>query len=663
VGFWQNLSIRFKIILTVLLLVAFSLGVMGTLNYRQAAQQISEIMEDRVLMLAEAQSENIDNWLNIRLAEMETLANTPGLQTMDVDSILPRLVDQHNRLKNHYELLYIAKLDGTCYLSSGGTNNVADREYFRQALAGKSIVSDPVISKASGNPIVVAVTPVRNSQGVVIGVLGGVVLIDTINQMVGSVQVGETGYAYLIQQSGLTITHPDKSWVLKVNILKDGGYDQSLVNIITKMTRGETGIDRYLINGGERLLGYAPIDTTGWSLGVVIPSLEIEEGISALLRSSLIVGILCLLLLGAAIFFIVQLTIKPLYGLAEASQKIAQGDLTQTIEVNSKDEIGQLALNFNLMVDNLRRLVNQIGSMTKQVSASTNQLANAANESGKATEQVAVSIGELARGIANEAEVTQDTAKVAIEMTSALQQVETCSKTIENVSQVFNKVVDEGMSVVNDLGTKMQASVKSSEGVEHAIRDLDHMSNKIGEIVEVITSIAGQTNLLALNAAIEAARAGEQGRGFAVVADEVRKLAEGSAQAANQIAKLITDIQKGTQTAVNEVAISLEVIKAQAVAVDVTENLFVNIEKGVGKIQVDIVENKAALTRLVSQVNKISEAVESISAITQQSAASAEEVSAITEEQSASAQMIASSAQEIAALVIELEQAVDKFKL
>jgi methyl-accepting chemotaxis protein len=658
-----KMSVKFKLLLPVLILVILCLSIMGVLNYQAARNLLTTQMGEQILKIAVAQSENIDNWLKIRLAEVETLANTGIVRSMDLTQIEPGLVKHHERLQEYYELLYVAEPNGICHLSSGEENNIADRDYFQQAMAGKTLVSDPVISKATGNPIVVAIAPIKNDSGQVIGAFGGVVLIDTLNRMVLDVKVGQTGYAYMMQRDGLTLVHPDKDWVLKRNPLQEAGTDKSLVDILTRMTKGETGHGYYTWEGDEKLISFAPVKTTGWGLAVTVPSQEINESVSTLAKNTLIIGLVCLVVLGLAIFFMVQLTLKPLQRLAEVSSRIAEGDLAQQVEVKSTDEIGQLAENFNGMVNNLRRLVERISTMTGQVADASEQLAEAAGESGKATEQVALSMGELAKGTANEAELTQDTARVVNDMAQALRQVESGAQQVNGVSRQLKTVVEEGMEAVSDLGSKMAESVRSSEGVGVAIQDLDQCSKEIGQIVEVITNIAGQTNLLALNAAIEAARAGEQGRGFAVVADEVRKLAEGSAQAANQIAQLIQDIQKGTETAVNEVTNAIAVIKAQEQAVSVTENLFGNVEKGAGSIELEINSAIAAINQLSTQAQRIVQAVESISAITQQSAASAEEVSAITEEQTASAQMIAASAQNIADLVKDLEKAVAQFKL
>jgi methyl-accepting chemotaxis protein len=658
-----KMSVKFKLLLPVLILVILCLSIMGVLNYQAARNLLTTQMGEQILKIAVAQSENIDNWLKIRLAEVETLANTGIVRSMDLTQIEPGLVKHHERLQEYYELLYVAEPNGICHLSTGGENNIADRDYFQQVMAGKTLVSDPVISKATGNPIVVAIAPIKNDSGQVIGAFGGVVLIDTLNRMVLDVKVGQTGYAYMMQRDGLTLVHPDKDWVLKRNPLQEAGTDKSLVDILTRMTKGETGHGYYTWEGDEKLISFAPVKTTGWGLAVTVPSQEINESVSTLAKNTLIIGLVCLVVLGLAIFFMVQLTLKPLQRLAEVSSRIAEGDLAQQVEVKSTDEIGQLAENFNGMVNNLRRLVEQISTMTGQVADASEQLAEAAGESGKATEQVALSMGELAKGTANEAELTQDTARVVNDMAQALRQVESGAQQVNGVSQQLKTVVEEGMGAVSDLSSKMAESVRSAEGVGVAIQDLDQRSKEIGQIVEVITNIAGQTNLLALNAAIEAARAGEQGRGFAVVADEVRKLAEGSAQAANQIAQLIQDIQKGTETAVNEVTNAIAVIKAQEQAVNVTENLFGNVEKGAGAIELEIDSAIAAINQLSTQAQRIVQSVESISAITQQSAASAEEVSAITEEQTASAQMIAASAQNISDLVKDLEKAVAQFKL
>ena len=660
---FRDLGFGVKILVTVLVLFLISMGAMAALTYDAGRDLLTEEMENEALNLAQSQAENINHWLNTRVAEVATLAQLKEIRSMDWDQQLPILTEHHTRLVEYYELLYVVDREGICRQTSGAVNNIADRDYFQEAMQGKTLVSDPVISKSTGNAIAIAIVPIKDANGDIVGALGGVVHMDTIKEIVQNCKLGETGYAYLVQQDGLTICHPQKEWELEQNLLQEQRDNQEMYANLTRMAKGETGLGYYTLDNIHKLISFAPVPLANWSLAITVPTEEIQDNVRVLLKTTLLVGIICLLLVAAAIVFISRIFVRPIQALTEMSGQVAEGDLTHVVTFVSQDEIGQLGGHFNSMVQHLKDLIQQIMGMTRDVVQSTEELATAAAESGKATDQVARTMQELAQGTANEAEMTQETVQEVNEMTQALDNVEKRAQKVGAVSQDFQQVVGKGMEAVLLLGNQMEQSVQSTDRVEQAIRELNIRSQEIGQIVEVITNIAGQTNLLALNAAIEDARAGEQGRGFAVVADEVRKLAEGSAQAAQQIAQIIHDIQNSTEVAVNETAVAKNMVQSQAEAVDTAEKLFREIENGVETIEADIDTAIVAVNQMAKSVQRIVRSVESISAITQQSAASTEQVSAITEEQTASAQMIASSAQEIASMVNELQNTVQRFKI
>ena len=336
-----------------------------------------------------------------------------------------------------------------------------------------------------------------------------------------------------------------------------------------------------------------------------------------------------------------RVIIRPLREFVGQSERVAGGDLTHydTPEIvkrmNSQDEIGQMARSYGKMLEGLRSLISKVGEATSavasssaEISASTEEMAAGSHAQTKQAGEVATAVEEMTKTIVENARTASQTAET--------------SKKAKEAAQKGGQVVEETI-----VGMKRISSVvsKSSE----TVRALGKSSNQIGEIVSVIDDIADQTNLLALNAAIEAARAGEQGRGFAVVADEVRKLAERTTKATKEIAAMIKQIQVDTGGAVGSMEEGTKEV----------ENGIVLADKA-GSALRDIVQISQNLTAMVSQIAAASEQQSSAS---EQIAKNVEAISAVTGETASGTQQIARAAEDLNQLTDELQRLVGTFKL
>lgn len=426
-------------------------------------------------------------------------------------------------------------------------------------------------------------------------------------------------------------------------------------------------------------------------------------------------------LLGIVIAFVIGRSIsKPLVALTAAAQTMATGDLTLEIpDIKTKDETQTLGDAFKTMVANIKDLIQQINSTSNQVAATSEQLSVNSEETAKASQQVAKAIEEVARGTTEQTRNVTDTVRTVDQVTQAIEQiaggaqeqnrnvmtttelVEGMSTKIELMSKGMEEVKEASAHsgiIAKDGGQAVNKTVVGMERVKEAvfetanrIKELGEQSIQIGEIIQVIDEIAEQTNLLALNAAIEAARAGEHGKGFAVVADEVRKLAERSGKATKEIASLITNIQKGTNVAVESMEIGTkEVEEGVAVAQEAGKSLeeivsvvgrsnegVIEITKIIAEIMAaskevsNAISNVAAITEentaateeISASTQQVSGAMQNISAITEESSAAAEEVSASTEEMTASVEEIASSSQTLKDMADNLNTIVGRFKI
>ncbi|TGE33154.1 methyl-accepting chemotaxis protein [Desulfosporosinus sp. Sb-LF] len=370
------------------------------------------------------------------------------------------------------------------------------------------------------------------------------------------------------------------------------------------------------------------------------------------------------LVLGSLIaFFISKNMLKSLTLLREATAKIAKGNLSEEMIVNSKDEYGEVAEDFNKMTLDLHRLVKEVVDTASTLGATGEELLAVAEEATSSSEQVSNTLGQLAAGATDQAVSVGDTSRIIEQLSINAQRV---AANAENVSQSSAKAAQAAEVGALQSEHAVQKIEQIREGASQSalvISQLGDQSAQIGQIVDVIKGIADQTNLLALNAAIEAARAGEHGKGFAVVADEVRKLAEQSSSSATQIATLIGNIQRDTDRAVVGMEGAKAEVAAGVEAVTLAGQSFHTIVVEVNTVVEQIRQVTAAAQEMANGTVQAVKSIESIGVIAEQTAASTEEVSAASQEQAATMISVSHSADALARLGESLTNAVAKFKV
>ena len=344
--------------------------------------------------------------------------------------------------------------------------------------------------------------------------------------------------------------------------------------------------------------------------------------------------------------------------------EVAAGDLTErkrTILTN--DELGQTAEAVVKMRGQLRTLIGHLNQVIERVASSSHQLTASAEQSAQASGQIAASISSISQGADKQVRAVDSAAVVVEQMSAGVQQIAASASTMAATAEKTSKVTNEGSTAVDKAVMQMSSLEKTVQHSAAVVAKLGDRSKEIGQIVDAISNIAGQTNLLALNAAIEAARAGEQGRGFAVVADEVRKLAEQSQDASKQIANLISEIQKDTETAVKAMNEGTREAGAGTLVVNEAGQAFKDIFTFVNTVSSDIREISAAMQQIAGGSQEIVHSVRDIDVVSKQTAAEAQTVSAAIQEQSATAEEMAASSETLTEMAEELRRAVSKFKL
>lgn len=396
--------------------------------------------------------------------------------------------------------------------------------------------------------------------------------------------------------------------------------------------------------------------------------LELEEMLlTGGKKTRVIVSIVSVLvvLIGIAIASITsRLISKPLQTVTNRMASMAEGDFSGVpLETNLQDEIGQLTAATNIMSDNMQGLLKDIHSVSETVTRQSSGLTHSSNEIKLGSDQVAETMQELAAGSEVQANRASDLSE---KMSSFTMQVQ---KANENGTYI-QQSSDEVLQMTNEGATLMSYSTDQMAKIDQIVLDavekvegLDRHARKISELVSVIHDIADQTNLLALNATIEAARAGEQGKGFAVVADEVRKLAEQSSDSVTNITDIVNSIQNESNLVATSLQAGYKEVEEGTEQIQVTGKTFEHIRESLTKMVHSVNDVSESLAVLQGDTVEMNDSIQEISAVSEESAAGVEQTSATSQQTNAAMIEVASSSHELSKMAEELNGLVNRFKL
>jgi len=355
---------------------------------------------------------------------------------------------------------------------------------------------------------------------------------------------------------------------------------------------------------------------------------------------------------------------RPIRGMAKTAKKIAEGDLTaEQIQIKNRDEVGDLALAFNQMAENLKDLITNVRHNTVQVSGSAAELTASSEQTIQATEQITSSIQEVASGSEAQGKNATESSAAMKTMTKGIQQLAVTTAAVSELAIETNTEANKGNESLHRVITQMDTINSAVLESASVVKNLENHSVEIGNIISLITDIAEQTNLLALNAAIEAARAGDHGRGFAVVANEVKKLAEQSKRSAEQIATLISEIQQNTHQAVAVMDTGTQEVQVGMQVVKVAEEGFSKIVELTEHVSKQIQEATTVSEEMSSSAEQIYASFDEIATIAQMSSSNLQNVASASEEQLATIEEVAASAATLSNMAEELQTQVSRFKV
>lgn len=622
-------SIKTELLASTILLIAAICIVFAVITVASVSSLLKGYVQTETSNRAVDASKLVEHQINTYISQVEDIASREDIKTMDWSIQQDVLIREAERIGfERFQICYVDEtadhVVGDVISTTGDKANAADRAFFKQAASGIPNISDVLFARIDLKMVICVSAPIYNDNGDVIGVLTGVTDASMLNDLVNEINVENNGFCFVINQTGTKMTAVDYADVenSQNDIVCNTGREAAegveaieadpryaeLAAVEEKMIAGESGIDTYRFDGKKYFIGYAPILGGQWSFAMVGEQSVALAGTSKLAVGLVVLSIVFLIAGSLAIYVIGSRICNPIVRLTKNTGLLAEGNLNLEFDAGSlknKNEIGDMARGLREVQENLRQIVTELQRSISSIKGNSADFSNAFDTMTGNVADVNNLVQEIASSSNSQANETNIAEQKVNHIEAGIEENANSANTLEKSIVNMNQYAEQALGALENLVNICDKTAAEVEDLVVQTKLTNDSAMKIQNAVDVITEIAGRTNLLSLNASIEAARAGEAGRGFAVVAEEIRNLSEGSNDAANQISAVINELINNSNANVEKMEAVEGQVETQQKQLKDTQEYFAGLRtevKVVSDISDDIHRQTSRLDGLKTEV-------------------------------------------------------------
>lgn len=655
-------TIRTKLVFSLISICVIPLVITGIASYNRS----KTILNDKLTLtstqtLAEVNTGLIDYFNGFTKIVTITSAN-PAIANIETDTNVDSINDIIKSVKeSDNDILDIYYGTETKKILIYPETKLPDgydptkREWYKLAMENKGkIVITPAYEDAGTGKNVVGIVKTVEKDGKVIGVIGVDCTLSTLAERIALKKIGNTGYVFIADASGKVLGHPNKDVVNTDSAAK--------LSIWDKVKSEKQGFVNYVYNGANKFGAYETNELTGWKIVATLDESELTNDTKSIWQATLIIILVMTAIAIIMSFILSNGIVHNIRRLKEVFAKASDGDLTVSIKSSTNDEFKDLTNSFNSMIEKISELMKNVTNSSNTVLETSTSLASMSEEITASINEVAKAIEDVSVGATDQVQNAQQGSSEMEDLSKRIDKISTNSDEMDKISNNTKELGSKGLYMIETLTEKSSKTKSATSQVNEIVQDMNESTKQINAISETIAEITAQTNLLSLNASIESARAGEAGKGFAVVAEEIRKLAEESQRSTEEIKAIIASIQKKSETAVESIRLTEEVVNEQDVAVGQTQQIFSEILKSIEVMLTKVNEVRKSILDIDEKKQSTVSKIENISFISEQTASASEEVTASAEEITATMEELTKHSNELQVLAEQLGNQISKFK-